>query len=116
MLEEFKGDILVCRVIHSQLQRNGQHVKTKHTHPASAIALFDVTTGWGRCAPVEDSYIIKPKEAALKHIQSFRIFAINPPCKIEHQFVEHTLEKSAVTTALLFLVDLVNTPNRPSQD
>src|SRR4026208_419976 len=62
---------------------------------------------------IENTNIVEPQEAALKNVQSFRILSIDPPCKVEHQFVEHSLQKRPVSTAMLFLIYLINTPGCP---
>src|SRR5689334_2472699 len=107
MLKEFQGDIFVGGVLDGKFERNREHIKTEHAHPACAVTLFDPAAGWQRFAPVKDADIIQPEKATLKDVQSLGILAVDPPCEVEHQFMEHPLQEGKIAPAMLLLVDLV---------
>ncbi len=68
-----------------------------------------------RRTAIKDSDVIQTQKTALKNVQAFCVLAVDPPRKVEHQLVEHPLQKYAVTLIMLFLVDLINAPRRPRQ-
>src|SRR5690349_9659962 len=68
MLKEFQSDIFVSRIMTSHFQGNGKHIETEHSHPARAVTLFNVTSGWERSAAVEHADVIQAQKAALKDI------------------------------------------------
>src|SRR5689334_16428610 len=110
MLKEFQSDIFVGRIMTSELQRNGKHIEAKHSHPTRAVTLFNVTSGWEWSAAVEHTNVIQAQKAALKDIQTFGVFAVDPPGEVQHQFVKHTLQEAVVSCAVLLLVNFVNAP------
>src|SRR5690349_19005327 len=77
MLKEFQSDIFIGGIVTSQFQRNGEHIEAEHSHPTCAVTLFNVTSGWERSA------------------------AVDPPREVQHQFVEHALQETAVAGAVL---------------
>src|SRR5690349_3371593 len=115
MLKEFQSDIFIGGIVTSQFQRNGEHIEAEHPHPTCAVTLFNVTSGWERSAAVEHADVIQAQKAALKYIQTFGVFAVDPPREVQHQFVEYTLQETAVAGAVLLFVDFINAPRCPRQ-
>src|SRR5262249_20246197 len=67
-------------------------------------------------APVEDADVIEPQKPTLKDVVVVQIFPIHPPRKVEHQFVEDTLEEHGIPLACPALLSLVYLPCRPGMD
>ncbi len=116
MLEEFRGDVFVNRILTRQLERHSHHVQAKHPHPAGAIALLEMAAVRQRRAPIEDTDVIEAEETALENIFPFGILPVHPPGEGDEQLVERRFEKSAVAPAGLFFFDLVNAPRGPTHD
>src|SRR5258708_4306581 len=89
VFEEFARDILVGRIFLREFERDGEHVEAIHAHPAGAVGLFEMATGWERRGAVEDSDIIETKKAALENVGAIGIFAIDPPGEVEKQLVKN---------------------------
>ena len=94
MLGKLQCQILVSRVMQGQLQRDLKHILAKQRHPGRSIRLFQITSGGQRCAAVEDPDIVQAQKTAFKDIAAGPVFAVDPPGKIEHQFLKGLFQKS----------------------
>ena len=90
-------------------------VEAKHSHPARAIALFKMAAVRERRVAIKNANVIKPEEPALENIVAFGILAIHPPGKSDEQFVEDSLQKSAIAFAGLLLVRSCKPARQPSR-
>src|SRR5205814_538557 len=79
------------------------------------IALLDIASGRQRSAAVKDSYVVQSKKAALKDIFILRVFAVDPPCKVEQELMKDALKEHAIRVALLLLINFVDAPCSPCQ-
>ena len=70
-------------------QRHIHHIQRIHSHPAGAIGLLQLSAFCKVMAPVEHTNIIKPQKAAFKNIITAPILSIDPPGKIDKQFLKH---------------------------
>ena len=114
MLEEFAGDVLVHVIVLGELERDAHQVERIHRHPAGAVGLVDVAAGRQPRAAVEDADVVESQEAALEDVAAERVLAVHPPGEIQHELVEHALEKLQVpVAAVLLAVDLKHAPGRP---
>src|SRR5208283_5593413 len=104
----FVRGIFLC-----QLECNSKQVERVHRHPTGAIRLLQMAASGEGSAAVEDADVVEAKKSALKNVHAFSIFAVHPPGEIQQQLMEDAHQKCPVTTAPLFLVDLVNAPGRP---
>ena len=116
VLPEFAGDIFIHRIFTGEFQSDGQHVERVHGHPGRAVGLFDVAPGRERRAAVEDANVVEPQEAALEYVHAFRVLAVYPPGEVEHELLENALKERAIAAAVLFLINLVDTPRGPRVD
>src|SRR5215471_6845148 len=91
-----------------QLEGNTQHVEAIHGHPTGAVRLLDVTAAGKFGTAIKDADVVEPEKSSLKDVLTFRVFAIDPPGKVQQQLVKDTLQKPDVPipTVLLF-VDFV---------
>src|SRR5262249_20445621 len=112
-LEKFRGAVLIHRIGHRKLERDSKHPQTIGGHPACSIRLIDSSAGGERCASIENTDIIETKKPSLKNIFAIGIFSIDPPGKIQQEFVKNSFEKRRVLLSRLLRVDLVHTPRRP---
>ena len=113
MLEELVGNLLVGAVIERELERDGQHVEAVHAHPGSAIRLFQVSTAGQLQSAVEDTDVVQTQKPALEDVESFWIFAIDPPGEVQQELVEGAFQKCAVRDTGRGTVDLIYPPHRP---
>ena len=67
-------------------------------------------------AAVKHPDVIQSQKAALEQVSTLGIFAVDPPRKIEQQLDEDLFEKFAIRCAMLFLVDLIDTPRSPGMN
>ena len=79
MFKEFGRDVFVDGIFTGQLQRRAHHVQTKHSHPAGAVTLLEVSAVGQDGAPVENADVIQTKKTALEDILTLGILAIDPP-------------------------------------
>src|SRR5438132_160532 len=98
-----------------EFEGDRHHIQAKHAHPTGAVALLNVATGGQRSAAIKDADVVKPKKATLEDVVAFRVLAIDPPGKVEQQFVKHALQEHAVSIARLLLVNFVNAPGGPGK-
>src|ERR1700751_4663544 len=66
---------------------------------------------WRRAIKYSD--IVEPQKSALKNIRAVWIFAIDPPGKVQQQFVKNLLQKSTVADSANAPLNFVNAPSRP---
>src|SRR5215469_4978766 len=66
VLEKLAGHVLVSGIIFGEFQRDGHHVQTKHTHPAGAVGLLEVSASRQRRGTVKDSDVIESQKTALE--------------------------------------------------
>ena len=114
MFEELDGDVFVNGVLPRQFQCDPHQIQTKHPHPAGGVTLFEMTATRKRGAPIENPDIIESEKAALEDVSTSRIFAVNPPGKVEQKLVEDSFQEGAIAFARTLLLDFVNTPRSPS--
>ena len=114
MLEEFRGDVLVCGVVARQLQRDGEHVEAEHRHPARAVALVQARAAGQRFAPIEQADVVEAEEAALENVATFAVLSIHPPGEVDEQLVKDPLEKRHIGGARRAAFDLINAHRGPS--
>src|SRR5271157_3582782 len=88
MLEEPESDFLVYRVVLGEDERNLQHGQAVERHPCRAVGLVEMSAGRQRRAAVKYADVIETEEATSKDVTAFRVLAINPPVKIQHQPLE----------------------------
>src|SRR5438876_4564025 len=113
VFEEFAGDIFVGGIFLREFERDREHVEAIHTHPACAVGLFEMATGWERRGAVEDSDVVETKKAALENVGALRIFAIDPPGEVEKQLVKNLFEEGAIADTAHATFNFVNAPGRP---
>ena len=116
VLPEFTGHVLVSRVLAGQLERNRQQIQAIHRHPTCAVRLFQVATSRQRLAAIEHTNVVESEKAAFENVVAFRVFAIDPPGEIQHQFVKDAFEKFPIGDAAPLLLDSINAPRGPRQD
>ena len=116
MFEKLRRDIFVNVIFERELKRNAHHVQAEHSHPARAVALFEMASIGKRVVPIEHANVIEPEKSALKDVVAFRVFAIHPPGEGDEHFVKDRLEKRAIAFAGFFSLDLINAPRRPGED
>ena len=68
------------------------------------------------CATVEHPDIIEAEEAALEDVFPIGVLAIDPPGKIQEQFMEDPLQEHTIPNTLSLLFNLVDAPGSPSMD
>src|SRR5260370_35547933 len=108
MLPEFTGEILVDLIFLGKLDGDDVDVESINRHPACAVSLLEVPTiGQGRVA-VKHTDVIETEEASLENVHTLGIFTVDPPGKVQHQFLEDPLQKSAIALPSLFFFDFIN--------
>ena len=66
-----------------------------------------------RRTAVENADIVETQKPALEDVLALGVLSVHPPREIQHQLVEDTLEKLAITGTLPLLLDLVYPPRGP---
>src|SRR6266550_3428941 len=113
VLPELAGDVFINRTLAGEFKSDGEHVEGVHGHPRSAVGLFNMATSRKRSAAIEDADVVEAEKAALEHVHAFGVLAVHPPSEVEHEFLEHTLKKSAVTFPAGLLLNFVDAPRGP---
>src|SRR5258707_12417661 len=83
MFKKLAGNSFVRLIFAREFQRNGQHIKAVHPHPARAVGLLDVAARGKRRGAVKNADIVEAKESALENVHPFDVLAVNPPLKIK---------------------------------
>jgi hypothetical protein len=66
VFEELRGDVLVCGILPSQLQRDRQHIAALYAHPGGGIRLLEITAHRDRGAAVEDTDVVQSETPLCK--------------------------------------------------
>src|SRR5690242_3909161 len=96
VFEEFRGDVLINRIVQGQLERDAHKVERIHRHPRGAVGLVNETSGRQRGAAIEYADVVQAKKAALENVTALRVLAIHPPGEIEHELVEDSFKKGEI--------------------
>ena len=88
-------------IVLGELQRDAHQVEAVHRHPARAVGLVDVAARRQRRAAVEDADVVQAEEAALEDVAPLGVLPVDPPGEVQHQLVEHALEKREVSRVVL---------------
>ena len=91
MLIKFIADLFVLRLFLGEFQCHFQHAEAVKRHPSRAIGLLENASVGNGGAAIEDSDIVQPQEASFEDIVAKGVFAIDPPSKVEHKFLEDAL-------------------------
>ena len=89
--------------------------RREHSHPAGAVALFEMAAVGEGSAAIEYADVIEAEESALENIFALGILPIHPPGKGDEHFVEDRFQKSAIAFAGLFLARSCKRATPPSQ-
>ena len=115
VFEEFRSHVFVDGIVLRELDRNRQHRQAVESHPCGAVGLLQKSARRQRLGTIEHTDVVEPEESAGKEIISFGVFAVHPPGKVEHQFLERTFEKREVALAARS-GHFVNAPHCPGVD
>src|ERR1700736_6462054 len=115
MLEKFGRDIFVNVILARELDRDSHQVQGKHSHPAGAVALLEMSAIVKNRAAIEHADVVETEKAALENIISLGVLAVYPPGERDEHFVENRFQKCAVAFSGLLALDLINAPRRPCQ-
>src|SRR5712692_866239 len=96
VLPELAGDVFIDGILAGEFESDGEHVEGVHGHPRSAVGLFNMATGGKRRAAIEDADIVEAEKATLEDVHTFGVFAVHPPGKVEHEFLEYAFEKCSI--------------------
>src|SRR6516162_4832329 len=72
-------------------------------------------TSWKWRAPVEDANVIKPEKSTSEKVVTLFIFAINPPGKVQCQFLKHLVNEVSITFSSLLSLNRVDLHSSPGQ-
>ena len=115
MLEEFRSEVLINRVLGGQLQRHRQHRGAVERHPGRGVGLLQRAAGRQRLGAVEHTDVVEPEETAGEEIVAFGVLAVHPPGEVEQQLLENAFEECAVAFGAC-AGHLVSAPRGPGMD
>src|SRR5215471_15870428 len=116
VLEEFAGDVFVSRIVFGKFERDGEHVEAIHAHPTGAVGLLEMTACGKGSRAVKNADVVEAEETALEDVGAVRIFSIDPPGKVQQQFVKNLFEEGAIGDTADAAFDFINAPGGPSVD
>ena len=115
-LEEFGGDVFIHGVVLGQLEGdiqpmdnerpdNGKarvyiHVQAIEGHPCCPVSLTQRASSWKGFRAVEDTNVVKAKEATFEDVLAIGVLSIHPPGEVEEQLLEDTLQKVEIFTSI----------------
>src|SRR5689334_12945014 len=100
--------------MHGDFHGNLHHIEGIGADPARTIGLLQLHFSGEMKAAVEYTYIIQSKEASFKDVVSVYVFTVDPPGKIDQQFMKYFFEKADIACSCLFLLDIVYLHCSPS--
>jgi len=96
MLKEFQREAFIRFVVSGEFQRYPHQVEAEHSHPASRIGLLQHSASGQFLAPVNNGDIVQPEKPTLKNVIAGIVNLVNPPRKVDEQFMEALFQKLAV--------------------
>ena len=102
VLGELEDHVLVDGIVPGQLDGDAEHALGVERHPRRAVGLLEVAAGGQRRAAVEHADVVESEEAALEHVASRRVLAVDPPGEVHEQLLERALQPGDVALAALF--------------
>ena len=82
-------DVFVINTGCGQLERHHGHVEGEHRHPAGGIGLLQFVSLRQRLRAVVNRDIVESEKPPGKHAIAVDIFAVDPPCVMQQQLVQH---------------------------
>src|SRR5947209_10001144 len=83
VLEKFRRDVLVDRILPRQLERDAHHIQGEHSHPARPIALLEPAAIRKWCTAIEDADVIEAEKTAFENVAAAAVLAIHPPGEVD---------------------------------
>src|SRR5699024_9510990 len=100
VLQKFGSYAFIGIITGGQLQGYRQHIQTVHSHPAGSVRLVQLYITGQFFAAIEYADIIQSQKAALKYVSFIGIFSVNPPRKVDQQFMKNVLQEAVITFAV----------------
>ncbi|QKK20455.1 hypothetical protein FFM53_029135 (plasmid) [Rhizobium indicum] len=100
VLEELCRQILIHRTFQRQFDRHCHQVQCVHCHPGGPVRLIDGASIRHLLGPVERANIVQAEETSPEQVPFAIIPAIDPPCEVQAELVQHALEKIEVSAPL----------------
>src|SRR5215469_2058157 len=107
--------LLINRVVLGEDNGDLEHDLAKQGNPCGAIGLFNSSSGRQLGAAIKHANVVQAEKSSGERIAPLRVFAVYPPCEIEHQALETLFQKLDVGPAPLTL-NLVQEQRSPGMD
>ena len=91
MFEELQRHIFVNGVVERQFQGHFEHILAIQGHPGGTVCLLELGAAGQRFTAVEHPDVVQPEKAPLEYIAVLRVFAVDPPGKVERELLEGVL-------------------------
>ena len=89
------------------------HAKRVERHPSGSISLAKLTTSRQRFGAVEDANVVEAKETTTEYVVAALVLTVDPPRKVEHEFLKDALEELQILATIQLALDLENAERCP---
>src|SRR4030095_6090908 len=93
VFKKFSPHVLERLIMNSNFKSYIHHIESISAHPACAVGLLQLHTTLGMKTSVKDSNVIQSQKSAFKNIIAIYVFSIDPPSKIDQQFLKYLFKK-----------------------